>query len=234
MKIHKEEVIHKDNLFNNNLYFIKYNNHKVALYREDKLYVLGKNNTLKEIPYEESNIFAWYSDYSRNSEILELMQAENIDTLYKKTQEKMLSERPKYAAGFLSEEDKKKILTHFSENIPENWKTICHHMTMNLGRLQEKDKHLLGKEFKSKITHLGINKDIGIMALKIDTDIPSKNEHKHITLALKEGTKPFRSNDIQEWIEIEPLEISLKVGEFLTNQNISYGKENKKKNKLKY
>lgn len=234
MKIQKEEIIHKDNLFNDNLYFIKYNNHKVALYRESKLYILGKNNTLKEIPYEESNIFAWYSDYSKNSEILELMQSENIDTLYKKAQEKMLAERPKYAAGFLSEEDKKKILTHFSKDIPKDWTTICHHMTMNLGRLQEKDKHLLGKEFKSKITHLGIDKDIGIMALKIDTDIPSKNEHKHITLALKEGTKPFRSNDIQEWIEIEPLEISLKVGEFLTNQTISYGKENKKKNKFKY
>lgn len=234
MKIQKEEIIHKDNLFNNNLYFIKYNNHKVALYRESKLYVLSKNNTLQEIPYEESNVFSWYSDYSRNSEVLELMKADNIDSLYKKAQEKMLGERPKYAAGFLSEEDKKKILTHFSNDIPEDWKVICHHMTINLGRLQEKDKHLLGKECKSTITHLGIDKDIGIMALKVETDIPSKNVNKHITLALKEGVKPFRSNDITEWNKVEPLEISLKVGEFLMNQTISYGKQKKNKNKLKY
>lgn len=233
MKIKEEEIIQKNNLFNNNLYFIKYNNHKVALYKEDKLYILGKNNSLKEIPYEESNIFSWYTDYKNDADILELMKSDNINYLYTKAQEDILSNRPLYTAGFLSDNDKNNILMQFSNSIPEDWKIICHHMTMNLGKLQEKDKPLLGKEFKSQVTHLGIDEDIGIMALKIFTDIPSKNTHKHITLALKEGAKPFMSNKIEEWNKIEPFDISLKVGEFLTNETISYGKEKNKKNKLK-
>lgn len=233
MKIKEEEIIQKNNLFNNNLYFIKYNNHKVALYKDDKLYILGKNNSLNEIPYKDSNVFSWYTGYKNDSDILELMKSENIDSLYKKAQEDILSSRPVYAAGFLSENERNNILLEFSNNIPKDWKIICHHMTMNLGKLQEKDKHLLSKEFKSQVTHLGIDKDIGIMALKILTDIPSKNNHKHITLALKEGVKPFMSNKIEEWKEIEHFDISLKVGEFLMNETISYGKEKNKKNKLK-
>ena len=229
MKIQEAEVINKDNLFNNNIYFIKYQNHKVALYREDKLFVLNRDNSLKEIPYEQSNVFAWYTDYSRNSEILEIMNNPEIEILYKKAQEKVLAFRPKYAAGFLSEETQKTILNNFQHYINNDWKVVCHHMTINLGRIKPEEKHLIGKTHKAKITHIGTHEDSNVTALKVETDIPSVNESKHITLAIGENGKPFMSNQIQNWKEVDNLEIDLKVGEFLHNQKVNFGKKQAKR-----
>lgn len=234
MKIQSAEVIQKENLFNNNIYFIKYQNHKVALYRENKLFVLNKDNSFKEIPYEESNVFSWYTDYMRNSDIQQFMKVDNIEDLHKKALQEVLALRPKYSAGFLNDEDKKKLLDKYSAHIPESWNVVCHHMTMHLGRLKEEQYNLRGITKEATVTHVGVLEDL-VVAFKIETDIPSVNEHKHITLALSEKGKPFMSNKIEDWKKVELLEVDLKIGEFLNNETVNYGKEKpKKKIKVKY
>jgi hypothetical protein len=47
------------------------------------------------------------------------------------------------------------------------------------------------------------------MAVEVDTAVPSKNARKHITLACDKanGWKPMRSNDITEWLEVEPFSL---------------------------
>jgi hypothetical protein len=234
MKIQNAEILKKENLFNNNLYFIKYQNHKVALFREEELYILDKNEKLKKISYEQSNIFSWYTDYEKSSEIIDLMKSSDIESLYDKEKNNLLDIRPNYTAAFLEDEDKKKIIDNFSSYIEKDWNIVCHHMTMNLGRIKEKDLHLLNKEKQATVTHIGIDLEECIIALKLETDIPSMNEIKHITLCLKENTKAFKSNFIKNWEKVEDFKINLKVGEFLNNQTISYGQDKNNINKPKF
>jgi hypothetical protein len=106
-----------------------------------------------------------------------------------------------YSAVVLSEHFRKELLDKFQNIIPEGWKPFAHHLTINLGPLDEDLKVAEGLGVVLKITHIG--KSDKAMALKCDTEI-SKNKVPHITLAVNvnEGGKPVDSNKIEVW---EPL-----------------------------
>lgn len=46
-----------------------------------------------------------------------------------------------------------------------------------------------------------------VLAVKVETDVPSVNATKHITVLVAKGAKARESNDITEWNEVEPFEL---------------------------
>lgn len=105
-----------------------------------------------------------------------------------------------YSAVVLNPQSKDAILNHLS--IPNDWKIICHHMTIKLGELPENLKGKVGERVTLKVTELG--KSDKAIAVKVETDL-SQNAIPHITVAInaKAGAKPKDSNDIKEWTPLE-------------------------------
>jgi hypothetical protein len=105
-----------------------------------------------------------------------------------------------YSAVVLDPQSRDRILNHLS--IPNDWKVICHHMTIKMGELPEELKNKKGEKVSLKVTKLG--KSDKAMAVGIDTGL-SQNAIPHITVAINAsaGAKPKDSNDIKEWTDLE-------------------------------
>ena len=100
-----------------------------------------------------------------------------------------------YSAVVLDTASRTFLLDFVDDYIPEGWKVIAHHMTINLGEL--KDKTDIGEEVTLTVTEVGLS-DMA-MAVKV-TGYPSKNEIPHITIAINpDGGKPAMSNQITKW-----------------------------------
>jgi hypothetical protein len=100
-----------------------------------------------------------------------------------------------YSAVVLDTASRTFLLDFVDDLIPEGWKVIAHHMTINLGEL--KDKSNVGEEVVLTVTDVGLS-DMA-MAVKV-SGYPSKNENPHITVAINpDGGKPAMSNQITNW-----------------------------------
>ena len=113
-----------------------------------------------------------------------------------------------YSAVVLDHESSELLLNKFNGEIPDGWKKYAHHMTIALGKAVE-DENLLGSIQTLTVTQIG--KSDMVIAVRVE-GFPSKNKIPHITLAVNpEGGKPFMSNKIEEWNDIEPFEITGEV-----------------------
>lgn len=236
MKIKKEEIIPKEHLFENNYYFIKYNNQKIALFKNNELHIFDKKQNLKSIPYEQSNVFAWYKNSNDFKNLESVFKSEDYLEEYENEKNILISKRPQYSGIFIEDSLKNKILEEAKINIPRDWKIYLHHMTINLGGLKEENKALLGKESTLTCTELGFSKELQVMAFKVETNIPSSNKIKHITIAVGEESEPYLSNKIEYWTPLEnKIEIKGKIGEFLQDKTINFGNpvKNNLKNKIR-
>lgn len=110
-----------------------------------------------------------------------------------------------YSAVVLDPQSRQAILNHLS--IPNDWKVICHHMTIKMGELPEDLKAKMGQQVTLRVTKLG-KSDLAL-AVGIETSL-SQNAIPHITVAINaaNGAKPKDSNAITEW---SPLEESFNV-----------------------
>ncbi len=118
-----------------------------------------------------------------------------------------------YSCVLLNEQSRMKLLTNVGGEIPKNFKVICHHMTINLGQLEDKSE--IGKMVVLKVTSLGLS-DMA-MAVKV-SGYPSKNNIPHITIGVdKEHGKPVMSNQITDWKDITPFSITGVVTEIKKN-----------------
>ena len=85
---------------------------------------------------------------------------------------------------------------------------LPHHMTVNMGEMDSSinDPSLLSKEVKMRISTMSFDEELGACAAKVDTafhkesksttPVLSNNEHPHVTIAIKPGSKPFWSNKL--------------------------------------
>jgi hypothetical protein len=113
-----------------------------------------------------------------------------------------------YSAVVLDHESSELLLNTFKGEIPDGWKKYAHHMTIALGKAIE-DENLLGSSQTLTVTQIG--KSDMVIAVRVE-GFPSKNKIPHVTLAVNpEGGKPFMSNKIEEWKDIEPFEITGEV-----------------------
>ena len=101
-----------------------------------------------------------------------------------------------YTALVLTEESRKIVVDSIDIH-HEGWEILFHHMTINMGKCKYPD--LLGKEFDIKIVAYASDKRVA--AYGVETECPSKNELKHITLAVNRsvGAKPRESNELTDW-----------------------------------
>lgn len=118
-----------------------------------------------------------------------------------------------YTAIVLTPESRRELLDSMASCIPTTvgWKTIAHHMTINMGKAEDGPAaHLLGQEVELKVVAVGM--DILCTAVEVETEVPSSNGRKHITLAVNEGVggKPKHSNFLQEWIPCDDMVRPLK------------------------
>lgn len=106
-----------------------------------------------------------------------------------------------YTAIVLDEESRKKLIKRFIHLIPADWHIIAHHVTLNMGPIQKgpADPSLLGNT--AELTVVSVAADDKVMAVGVTSEVPSKNEQPHITLAVNRagGGKPVMSNNLRNW-----------------------------------
>ena len=114
----------------------------------------------------------------------------------------VLNKKKTYCGVLIEKESRDMLLSRFEDKIPDGWKKIAHHMTIDpFSRMKDLDK--LGKNVKLKVTEFGISDKA--CAVKVEGyKGKTNNKFPHVTLAIndKEGAKPKDSNDIKKW---EPL-----------------------------
>jgi len=149
-----------------------------------------KNNRIKVI--DDRRQESWHSSRDFNLKVVNL-QEDVRKYIRKKMMEKYTTKliesktkSPNYLAVVLDEKSRSKLLAMFPA--PEGYEKIAHHMTIKMGGLE--DKSLIGKEFDMRVVEIA--KDDKVIAVKVETDAPSKKSTKHITLAVNRiaGGKP--------------------------------------------
>lgn len=117
-----------------------------------------------------------------------------------------------YSAIVLDDKSKSKLLSFFDRIIPNDWKKVAHHMTINLGSLPEDLTTDLGKTVTLEVIGYGINDNV--LAAKVD-GYPSSNKNPHITIAINtnNGAKPNMAKNLDVFEAVSPFEISGVVSE---------------------
>jgi len=98
----------------------------------------------------------------------------------------------------------------------------CHHMTISLGPLvasKYSNKLELGEAYALTIWDVSYDKELGVMAFRVGTKVPSMNKNKHITVYVKDGSKPFYSNKLDDWKRIPSLTLRGTIEEFRAGDN---------------
>ena len=115
-----------------------------------------------------------------------------------------------YTAVVLTPISQQTLINAFRSIIPAEWSVICHHMTVNMGSLNDgpaAGNFQTGQTFKLNVK--SIAQDDKVMAVGVDCDVPSSNKIKHITLAVNRtgGGKPFHSNNLFTWQPTSPIQL---------------------------
>ena len=135
-----------------------------------------------------------------------------------------------YYGIFFSDKTKRAILDYakhwiykkFNNDIPENWKIYCDHMTLvfNNGTSEAQEdadfyeNQMLGHTESLMITDIGISNKVGYHG-KIANRIP------HITVAVAPDAKPVNSNDIENWYNLgKYFYVSGKINKVMSFKNI--------------
>ena len=122
-----------------------------------------------------------------------------------------------YSAVVLDERSKKRLISRFNDYIPEGWKVMADHLTINLGEIAPEYEKYLGLTIRLSVD--SIAEDNNVIALGT-SGFESKNEYPHITLAVNvnEGGKPMMSKYLTDWKPIKhPLQITGTVKEVPLN-----------------
>jgi len=110
-----------------------------------------------------------------------------------------------YTACVLEQNSRATLVEWMRSNheVPEHFEILCHHVTVDLKPISKSmGQSLDGQRHEMKVVRFG--RLDGIMAVEVETLVPSKNERKHITLCHAPDAWPMMSNSITEWTEIEP------------------------------
>ncbi|MDR2063940.1 MAG: hypothetical protein LBQ02_04130 [Candidatus Nomurabacteria bacterium] len=127
-----------------------------------------------------------------------------------------------YSGVFLNEESRERLVTAVNQllqdGIPDSWQIVAHHMTTHFFTqedpvVEQFNKLHDGENFDLFATSLGVSDKA--IAVDVETEAPSANEHKHITVAIAENASPVDANDIQNWVPIAtPIPLRGVLGQF--------------------
>lgn len=153
------------------------------------------NNFVTFIEHPREHVMKNYMD--EIDLVNQLLLSERIDTLV----ESVNPQSPKYVGVMLDRQSHKKLLNELHSVIPRDWKKIAHHMTIKLGNkpdnLSQFIEENFGKDFSLTATEVGISPKA--IAVKIQSEVPTKNSIPHVTVAVSPIGKPVDSNYITDW-----------------------------------
>ena len=119
-----------------------------------------------------------------------------------------------YTAVVIDPKDRIRLADAVMQQIPPWWEVIAHHMTINMdgvacGPCAEK----LGE--RATLTAKKFAIDDRVASIEVETDIPSENKIKHITIAVNRqgGGKPFHSNKLEKWEPIPEFTVEGEIQE---------------------
>lgn len=109
-----------------------------------------------------------------------------------------------YTALVLDNESHNKLVNAFK--VPDGWEVVAHHMTINMGTPDKGPAESLIDQ-EAPLTVVSLAKDELVMAVGVDSPVPSNNQIKHITVAVNraDGGKPFLSNKLTNWQPTTPM-----------------------------
>jgi len=111
-----------------------------------------------------------------------------------------------YTALVLHPGERDKLIQHVQAMIPDGWDVKSDHMTTNLRSASEGPaSDFIGQE--AKVTAKAIGSNQKVMAVAVDSEVPSKNAVKHITIATAPGAQSQESNNLTDWNPMTPLTI---------------------------
>lgn len=108
-----------------------------------------------------------------------------------------------YSGVVLDDESHNRLVSRLP-NTFKGWTVVSHHMTVVLGPLQMKYRHLIGQNFNLTVTHIGHTDKV--VAVKVDTTFDVGNPH--VTMATSLDGTPDLSKGIKQWTPIESFNIS--------------------------
>ena len=100
-----------------------------------------------------------------------------------------------------------------SNRPPAPLEQLPHHMTMWLGQAPLEFRHLLDTDRFLVAEKWGQSDKAA--AVVVRTNVRCTNVIPHITMAISPIGKPFHSNEIKEWIDIEPIALTGKIKEVM-------------------
>lgn len=107
-----------------------------------------------------------------------------------------------YSAIILNNSSRLELIRRFKHIIPNDWEIITHHMTINLGSINDELVGDLGNTIELIVNEIGVDD----MAIAVGVSgYYSDNNKPHITLAINKnnGAKPSMSNNITNWKSIK-------------------------------
>lgn len=114
----------------------------------------------------------------------------------------------RYTAVVLTDNARTKLISKFADQLPEDFELIAHHMTINLGPAKNEIIPLLDEYTNLVINGFAMNENV--VAVRVNPgDIKSKNKVPHITLAINrnKGAKPYMSNQLTDWKDVDPFQV---------------------------
>jgi hypothetical protein len=129
---------------------------------------------------------------------------------------------PNYSAVVLDPESRLKALALANEHFPNiieqaGWEPVAHHCTIKMGGLAEDQKKFLGDSAHLIIDGVGVSLKVIALRVKKNSFVGklSSNDIPHITVGVhrQAGGKPFDSNKITDWTDIEPVYLEGEVEE---------------------
>jgi len=88
---------------------------------------------------------------------------------------------------------------------------LNHHMTLGAkpaSKVKGLDLGVLDSDVTLDIVGFGIDRDLGIAAWQVSTNLPVESGNPHITALLKDGSvKPFLASKIKSWTPISPFPV---------------------------
>ena len=106
-----------------------------------------------------------------------------------------------YTACVLEESSRNELLGRFM--LPANFDILAHHMTVDMKPVSKSMAAEMHRQ-RCEMKVIRFGRLDGIIAVEVETVVPSKNARKHITLCVDRanGWKPVQSNDIIDWIDV--------------------------------
>ena len=112
-----------------------------------------------------------------------------------------------YTALVIDPTDRAVLLRAFPA--PAGWTPYCHHMTCNMGGSENGPAAaMIGQ--KASATVVAFAQDEKVMAVQVESSVPSNNAVKHITVAVNRaaGGKPFQSNSLKNWQPVQRVTVN--------------------------